>query len=169
MRFSSQRGRRRLLTFLVASMVALMTFAGGIGSGGVGTPVAHAAALRPLDSCSSYTTYYNYFTDVDVAIKAVTGCAGSPPGGTGWLYPCYGAIATLNMDAWLSKSTQPGGTRLAESGRSGEQSWAPDCQWHAQVNVTGWGQLFTVPLWACLWAYDRYDDSSVDWLCAQDY
>lgn len=73
------------------------------------------------------------------------------------------------MDVWLTQTTARGGTRLAESGRTGLETWVPDCQWHEQVEVDGWGQTYTTPLYACLWAYDQTVNLTLNYLCTQDY
>jgi hypothetical protein len=131
-------------------------------------PVAHAA---PLSSCHTYDAYNGAsgYWDAEYVSEGVTSCGGSAPKGRGLIYACSGVSVTANMDAWLTQSTVHGSTRLAESGRTGNETWAPDCLWHIQVTVVGWGQVFTTPLWACLWTHDVTVNLTFDYLCAQDY
>lgn len=153
--------RRGLVTVLVACLVALM--ASGVSFGLSGhTSVAHAS------SCSYYWQE-KFFQEAWYQIYGTTSCLGVPPDSEGWIYPCSGTSVTMNMDVWLSQGTTPGNSRLAESGRTGLETWASDCQWHNPTSVTGWGQSFTSPLWACMWVYDQHYNVSFDWYCTQDY
>lgn len=164
--------RSRLRTALVAIMcaVALLTLNLGVSLDGRAS-VAQAASLT---SCTTYendivSAHLSGFWDAYYEIDGVTSCHGAAPRGEGWVKPCSGVNVTVNMDAWLSQTTARGGTRLAESGRSGLITWPGDCQMHRQVVVYGWGQVFTNPLWACLWAYDQTSNATLNYLCTQDY
>ena len=114
----SQRWRVRLLRFIVACAVAL-SVSGLISGLGGHSPTAHAA---PKSACSSYwvdNSAYGYW-DARYQTDTDTSCDGVyPPHAYGYLYPCSGVAVTANMDVWLTQSTTPGGTRLAESGRTG--------------------------------------------------
>lgn len=173
MHFLSRRVRHRLLNLVVVGILALI--ASGVTTAlAPRTSAAHAAPVAqaaPLGPCMVYWTHNSHygFWDADYMIKAWTSCGGGPPEGDGYLYPCSGVDVTMNMDVWLSKSTQPGSQRLAESGRTGNETWAADCKWHRPAYVVGWGQVFTNPLWACMWVYDSTVGLSFDWLCTQDY
>ncbi len=163
----SARGKLILLPLVVACTVALLTFSGLPGFD-KGTPVASAA---PLNACTTYTTSNDAsgFWDAAYEVDGKTSCVGNPPQGQGWILPCSGIYVNANMDVWLTQTLVRGGTRLAESGRTGLLTWAPDCYWHEQVSVTGWGQTFTTPLWACLWVYDQTVNLTINYLCTQDY
>lgn len=165
--------RRTLLrTILVAMLCAAALLALNPGFGlAKRMPVAQAASLVP---CVTYTwsiaqAHINGFWDAAYEVHGVTSCNGSAPRGEGWVAPCSGVDVTANMDSWLSQTTARGGTRLAESGRTGLITWPGDCQWHRQVVVYGWGQVFTNPLWACLWTYDQTANATFNYLCTQDY
>jgi hypothetical protein len=137
MRVLSRRSGRRLITVVVACVIALV--ASGVGAGvGARAPVAHAAPLAPCNTYYAYNNLYGFWDAAYVSV-GVTSCGGSAPQGRGELYPCSNAYVTVNMDAWTSQSTQPGSKRLAESGRTGPETWFPDCQWHEQVRVYSWG------------------------------
>lgn len=170
MRLLSWRTRLRVLVVMVICATALQTLIPGLGLVGH-TPVAQAATLT---TCSIYENDIQKaqimgFWDAYYEVDGVTSCNGSAPRGEGWVVPCSGVNVTANMDAWLSQTTARGGTRLAESGRTGLITWPGDCQWHRQVVVYGWGQVFTNPLWACLWTYDQTVNVTFNYLCTQDY
>jgi hypothetical protein len=161
------RGSRRVVTAALIACVAMLLIS-GVGSGGAGSSVAHAAAEN---TCSWYTVGNSKYGFWDAAYdsQGETSCGATFPHGFGYIYPCSGVNVTANMDAWLTQSTVPGGARLAESGRTGNETWAPNCAWNQQVQVIGWGQYSTTPLWACLWTDDVTVNLSFDYLCARDY
>jgi hypothetical protein len=163
----SRRIGFRLVSLVFVCVVILLVFNPGPGLG-VGAPVAHAA---PLSACQQFwrVNTASGFWDAQYDVAGITSCNGSAPLGEGWLYPCSATYVTVNMDTWLSQSTARGSARLAESGQTGLETWVDDCQWHQQVVVHGWGQVFTTPLWACLWAYDQTVNLSFNYLCTQDY
>jgi len=167
MRQLSGRGKSRLLLLVVVCVTVLLV--SGVDAN-IGTNVSRVHAA-PLSTCTAYwmTNNLNGYWDAEYQVDAVTSCNGTAPRGEGWLYPCSGVNVTANMDTWLSQSTARGGARLAESGRSGLVTWAGDCLWHRQVVVFGWGQVFTTPLWACLWVNDQTVNLTFNYLCVQDY
>lgn len=152
--------------------VAVLTTLVMLASWGPGTVKTHAAAQRATAACSEYYAANQAYGFWDAAYDAAgaSGCYGTAPAGYGILYPCSSVPVTADMDVWLSQTTNGSG-RLAESGRTGNETWVADCQWHTQVEVGGYGQRFTTPLWACLWVNDTTPgvNLSFDKLCAQDY
>lgn len=162
-----RRSRSHLLALIAACVIALVT-SGWTMSVGTRPTIAHAA---PLNACSFYETVNSKpgFWDALYESQGSSSCVGAPPQGEGWINACSGVPVSANMDTWLTQYPYSGGTRLAESGRTGLKTWASDCQAHEQVSVWGWGQVGTTPLWACLWVYDQTVNLSFDYLCAQDY
>lgn len=160
-RVLSWHTRRGLIIVLVACMVALVASSVSFGVG-ARIPVAHAAA------CTEYWRQL-FFNTAWYEIDGDSSCFGVAPHGFGDVYNCWGVNVTMNMDVWLSTGTAPGSPRLADSGRTGLETWASDCTWHTPAEVVGWGQTFTAPLWACMWVYDATFNNSFDWFCAQDY
>ncbi len=153
---------------LLVSMFAPAAGAAPHSSAGSTSP-AHRAI--PQSACQVYWADNGAYGYWDAAYENVTvpSCVGSAPKVEGWLYPCSGVNVTANMDVWLTQSTVHGSQRLAESGRTGNETWAADCQWHEQVLLYGPGQTFTTPLWGCMWTYDATVNLSFDYLCAQGY
>lgn len=161
------RSKVRLLLIVMLFAVALVAFNSGPGLATV-VPVAHAAQLN---ACTDYHVYNGVpgFWDAQYESRGQTSCLGYPPLARGWIYACSGVYVTVNMDVWITPNLVRGGTRLAESGRTGLKTWAPDCSNHEQVSVTGWGLTTVTPLWACMWAYDQTVNLAFNYLCAQDY
>jgi hypothetical protein len=169
MRFIPLRGTFHLRTLALVCSLAVLLFFAGVGFG-PRTPVAHAAAKTARAACTYYYALNNKYGFWDAAYWSVgdTNCGAFYPHGYGELHPCSGVNVTANMDVWLSQATDGSG-RVAESGRTGNETWAPDCNYWYQVQVIGWGQYGWQPLWACLWTYDSTVNLSFDKLCAQDY
>jgi hypothetical protein len=162
----SKRDDRRIRAVKAVCLVALLT-ASAFASLGTQSQIAHAA---PKAACSDNWLAngdYGYW-DAQYDVEGLASCNTSPPEAEGWLRPCSGVYVTANMDTWLTQ-TWPGGVRLAESGRTGNLTWYPDCAWHRQVRVWGWGQVFVTPLWACLWVYDSTVNLSFAYLCTPAY
>jgi hypothetical protein len=155
----SWRSRRGLIAVLVTCLVALMASSVSFGVGGH-TPVAHAS------SCNGYYRQSNHW-GAWFEIDGSTSCLGTPPQGVAWVQPC-GASITVNADVWLSQGTTPGSNRLAESGRTGNVTYQGNCNWHLAIQLIGWGQIFTTPLYACMWALNPSNNQSFDWFCVQD-
>lgn len=165
MSYASHQVRKALIFLFITVSLA------GVASTTT-APRAHAAAKHAqITFCTSYyqQNYNSGFWDAAYEIDGDTTCGGAPPRGYGYLYPCSNAFVTENMDIWLQQSLVHGVTRLAESGRTGWETWAPDCKWHSPTNVWGYGQYLTQPLYACMWVDDQTADHTFDYLCVQDY
>lgn len=166
MQFLLHFGKRLLIAAMLTCVAVMATL--GLGFGGGASSVAHAA---PMSSCNYWyvsNSAYGYW-DAEYTSDGKASCNGAVPQAQGWLYPCSGVDVTANMDTWLTQDPNVGGTRLAESGRTGLETWMPDCKWHEQVMVYGWGQYWTTPLWACLWTHDATVNLTFDYLCAPAY
>lgn len=159
--------RIRRVVLVVVCVIALLNIATA-ASVITGAPAAHAAPLSPCNTYWVDNDAYGFW-DAEYQVDGQTSCNGSAPQGYGDLFPCSNVQVSVNMDVWLAQSTVRGGTRLADSGRTGIQTWVADCRWHTQATVIGWGQVFTTPLWACLWADDYTVNLTFNYLCVQDY
>jgi len=150
--------------------VAIMTLMliGLLATAGPGK-MTYAQAARPSNCVVYDNEVKSSYEWVLFDTHSHGSCGTTYPASIGEVSPCNGGSATTDADVWLSQSTVRGGARLAESGRTGYQTWASDCNWHIMTSVTGWGQYFTVPLWACGW-YEDVDTGEVwNYLCAQAY
>jgi len=159
--------KRTLVAQVITSLIVVAALSAGFGT----VQTSAVAFAAPDSTCTAYwtpNTAYGYW-DAAYGTQGLSTCSSAPPEGQGWIYACSNSVVTANMDVWLSQSIVRGDPRLAESGRTGNKSWDPDCQWHNQVYVDGWGQYFTTPLWACLWTQDLTVNLTFNYLCAQAY
>ncbi len=76
---------------------------------------------------------------------------------------CSGGAFTINMDAWQTHATIPGAQRFGETGRTGWNTYPPDCQLHGGTTSNVWWGL-SDPDWGCGWA-QLYNGPSQDFMC----
>src|SRR5216684_420195 len=79
-------------------------------------------------------------------------------------WACSGGAFTINVDAWQTHATIPGAQRFGETGRSGWNTYPPDCQWHGNTTSNVWWGL-SDPDWGCAWA-QLYNGPSQDFMCS---
>ena len=130
---------------------------------------AATGSIRPLAACSRYAINYNPAPTFTWETYTVTGCNGVSPAVEAYINNCTTNTQTVNTDTWSTQQVFAGGTRLAESGRSGYISLPNDCQWYGESLLSGPGQTFTTPLFGCSWFSWRETGQTEDYLCVRAY
>ncbi len=162
MRLGISTRNLKALAFMTLALIGLLATAGP-------GQIAYAQAARPNTCISATEDVWSSYENVQLTTQSAGSCLGGFPESEGWVVPCNGGRVTTDADVWLSQSTVRGGTRLAESGRTGFLTWASDCNYHEMAYVIGWGQYYTVPLWACGWYEDVDTGEAWNYVCAQAY
>ncbi len=145
-------------------LALLVATSGGVVSA---APAAPAKPLRSLTPCMiNWGSDVNWGNNVTTQTIGESSCLGAPPDAITNIDNCgtY-SQAVFNTDAWLTQLPQPGGTRLAESGRTGYIAYPNDCAWYNAATVNGWGQYGTSPLWACGWYLYQRTGTAHDYVC----
>lgn len=156
--------RERKLRRLALSAILIVVGASGAVVFSANASVAHAEA------CSTYWAFAGG-TPTGLSLQDVndSSCGGTPPDASAEVNNCNNRYYTINTDSWLTQDPAPGGTRLAESGRSGLIQYPNDCNWYIPSTVTGWGQTFTTPLYGCSWFYVQDFNRAWDYVCNRAY
>ena len=146
---------------VIALLAAIAVFCLPAGS----AHAASSAQQRPAGCPFSGGTW----TLGNVSIATVGGNASWScfwPSSSYYVYAsaCSGGAFTINIDAWQTHATIPGAQRFGETGRSGWNTYPPDCNLHGNTISS---VLFGLsdPDWGCAWA-QLYNGPSQDFMCS---
>lgn len=137
----------------------------------LGVHVVHADQLHatnPLSTCQDSTHYSSILDGVGTVYTTGSYCGSQNAFVETYLQNCASQYHDAEADTWQTRQITSGGTRYAETGKSGWVTYPPDCQtYFVQVSTLSFQQL-TDPSYGCTWfAVDDNVNNSLDYQCRQ--
>ncbi len=152
-------------TLVALAAVATLTVTGAMVSPAAS---AHGAkAQAPAAACDSGSSFASPpWSGLYLRNYGAATCWGGPANSDTYVKNCSSTSHILQADTWLTQQNYPGGTRLAESGRSSWVSYPVDCTQEYHVNNASlWNP--PSPLWSCAWWQAKDSNNNILW--SQDY
>jgi hypothetical protein len=117
----------------------------------LGIHTAHAAQLRPTAPCNVYGYLSGRLSNVHTYYETSAHCGSNNATVYTWLANCDTYSHDAEADTWQTQVTHSGGTRYADSGRSGWVTYPPNCvSYYTQESYLSFWQLAD-PSYGCTW------------------